>query len=45
MIYKYDLETTGYINVISQLKVEIHNGSLNIKTHKIKREQFQQNKG
>ena len=31
IIRKYDLETTVYINVISQLKVKIHNVSLKIK--------------
>ena len=40
MICKYDLEATGYINVISQLKVEVHNGSLKFKSYEIKREQF-----
>ena len=31
MIRKYGIEATGYVNVISQLKVKIHNGSLKIK--------------
>ena len=31
MIHKYDLVVTGYINVISQLKVKIHNGSFQTK--------------
>ena len=44
MIRKYDIEATGYINVISQLKVKIHNGSLKVKNYEIKREQFQQNR-
>ena len=44
MIRKYDLEATGYKNVISQLKVKIHNGSLTLKDYEIKREQFQQNR-
>ena len=28
MIRKYDLGATVYMNVISQLKVEVHNGGL-----------------
>ena len=34
MVRKYDLEATGYINVISQLKAKIHNGSLKLKIMK-----------
>ena len=44
MICKYDLKTTGYVNVISELKVEIHNGSLKMKNYEIKQEQLQQNR-
>ena len=42
MIWKYGTEATGYINVISQLKVKIHNCSIELKNYEIKREQFQQ---
>ena len=42
MIWKYGTEATGYINVISQLKVKIHNCSIQMKNYEIKREQFQQ---
>ena len=38
MIRKYDLEVTGYINVISQLKVKVHIGSLKLENYEIKRE-------
>ena len=41
MIFKYDLVATGYINVISQLKEKVHNGSLKLKNYE--REQFQRN--
>ena len=44
MIRKYDLEATEYINVISRLKVKIHNGRLKTKNYEIKREQLQQNR-
>ena len=37
MIDKYELQATGYINVISQVKVKIHNGSLKLKNYEIKR--------
>ena len=36
MIRKYDLEATGYVNVISQLKVKVHNGSFKLKNYEIK---------
>ena len=41
MIFKYELVATGYINVISQLKEKVHNGSLKLKNYE--REQFQRN--
>ena len=42
MLCKFDLESTGYINVISQLKGKVHNGSLKLKNDE--RDQFQQNR-
>ena len=42
MIWKCGTEATGYINVISQRKVKIHNSSIKMKNYEIKREQFQQ---
>ena len=42
MLCKYDLEATGYINAISQLKGKVHNSSLQLKSYEQK--QFQQNK-
>ena len=42
MLCKYDLQATGYINIISQLKGKVHNGSVQLKNYE--REQFQQNK-
>ena len=42
MIWKYGTEVPGYINVISRLKVKIHNCSIKMKNYEIKREQFQQ---
>ena len=42
MIWKYGTEAPGYINVISRLKVKIHNCSIQMKNYEIKREQFQQ---
>ena len=42
MLCKFDLEATGYINLISQLKGKVHNGSLKLKNYE--REQFQQNR-
>ena len=44
MIRNYDLHAIGHVNVISQLKVKIHNGSLKIKNCETKQEQFQQNR-
>ena len=44
VIRKYDLDATGYINVVSQRKVKIHSGSIKMKNYEIKREQFQQKK-
>ena len=38
MIWKYGKEATGFINVISQLKVKIHNWSIQMKNYEIKRE-------
>ena len=43
MIRKYDLKATEYINVISQLKVKVHNDNLKLKNYEIKQEQFKQN--
>ena len=31
MLCKYNLQATGYINVISQLKGKVHNSSLKLK--------------
>ena len=42
MTRKYGTEANGYINLISQLKVKIHDCSIQIKNYEIKREQFQQ---
>ena len=42
MTWKYGTEANGYINLISQLKVKIHDCSIQIKNYEIKREQFQQ---
>ena len=42
MLCKFDLKATGYINLISQLKGKVHNGSLKLKNYE--REQFQQNR-
>ena len=42
MIWKNGTEVPGYINVISRLKVKIHNCSIKMKNYEIKREQFQQ---
>ena len=39
---KYGTEANGYINLISQLKVKIHDCSIQMKNYEIKREQFQQ---
>lgn len=41
---KYNIDSVGYIYVIMQLKVEIHNGSLALRNYTSKVEQFQQNK-
>ena len=41
---KHNIDSVGYIHVIRQLKVKIHNGSLAIRNHMNKVEQFQQNK-
>ena len=40
IIRKYELEATECINIISQLKVKVHNGGLKLKNYEIKREQF-----
>ena len=42
VIWKYGTEAPGYINVISRLKVKIHNCSIKMKNYETKREQFQQ---
>ena len=42
MTWKYGTEANGYINFISQLKVKIHDCSIQMKNYEIKREQFQQ---
>ena len=42
MTWKYGTEANGYINLISQLKVKIHDCSIQMKNYEIKREQFQQ---
>ena len=42
MTRKYGTEANGYINLISQLKVKIHDCSIQIKNYEIKREKFQQ---
>ena len=42
MTRKYGTEANGYINLISQLKVKIHDCSIQMKNYEIKREQFQQ---
>ena len=42
MTRKYGTEANEYINLISQLKVKIHDCSIQIKNYEIKREKFQQ---
>ena len=44
MIRKYELKAYGYINIITDLEVKVHNSNIKLKNYKTKREQFEQNK-
>ena len=41
MVHKYELEATWYINVISQLKVKVDNGSLKLDNGSLKLKHFE----